>query len=315
MDSAIELLFNYLNNAIYDPDNASLVIEDLPEELREFGNGLKYYTECVMETTALASALSKGVLDGALPDRGNEIAAPLKSLHASLRHLTWQAKRIADGDYNQSVSFMGEFSDAFNLMVEQLTERERNLEEKIRQIEEKTAALEQGNLLLTSLIHYIPQQIFVIDRSSRNVLLTNDIALSEINQNADYLESITRLISDFEDLNSGLETVIEYKHGGETRFFLISRFYLEWQSKDAEVYVINDVSETHREIASLETRAYRDGMTDLFNRAYGMKTLNLWLHEKKQFALVFIDLDSLKYVNDALVILKVTSISHAPVIT
>jgi len=175
---------------------------------------------------------------------------------------------------------------------------ERNLEEKIKQIEGKTAALEQGNLLLTSLIHYIPQQIFVIDKSSRNILLTNDIAISEINQNADYLDNITRLISDYEGSDNGREIVITYEYGSDKRYFLVSRFYLEWQSKDAEVYVINDVSETHREIASLETRAYRDSMTDLFNRAYGMKTLNLWLHEKKQFALIFIDLDSLKYVND-----------------
>jgi len=298
MDSAFEKLFEYLRDAIYEPEKASLAVEDLPEQLHEFGNGLIYYTECVMETTALATALSRGSLDGELPSRGNEIAAPLKSLHASLRHLTWQAQRIAKGDYNQRVAFMGEFADAFNTMVEQLAEREQNLEDKIWQIEEKTAALEQGNLLLTSLIHYVPQQIFVIDKSTHNMLLTNDIASVELNQNENYLENVIRLISEQTESDKDSDIDITYEFNDEVRYLLVNRFFLKWHGDDAEVYAINDVSEARREIADLETHAYRDELTKLYNRAYGMMTLDLWLHEKRRFVLVFVDLDSLKFVND-----------------
>lgn len=298
MDSSLNTLFEYLRSAIYDPENASLEISDLPEQLHEFGTGLKYYTECVMETTNLALALSRGSLDGSIPSRGNEIAAPLKSLHASLRHLTWQAQRIALGDYNQRVAFMGDFADAFNKMVEQLADREQSLEDKIKQIEEKTSSLEQGNLLLSKLVHYIPQQIFVIERSSHKILLTNDIASNELNKNAEYLEDIIKLISEVEDEVTGTEVEIVYNKFDTKRYFIVNRFFLEWHSEDAEVYAIHDVSETRREIADLETHAYRDELTNLFNRAYGMMTLDLWLHDKKRFVLVFVDLDSLKYVND-----------------
>jgi len=298
MDSAIQVLFDYLRDVIYEPEKASLAIEELPEQMHEFAGGLKYYTDCVMETTSLALALSKGTLDGAMPSRGNEIAAPLKSLHASLRHLTWQAQRIAQGDYNQRVAFMGEFSGAFNMMVEQLAEREQKLEEKIRQIEEKTSALEQGNLLLTNLIHYVPQQIFVVDNETHEVLLMNDIASNELKQNTNYLESVLKIISEHKDSNSSVDIDIEYEYDGVKRYFIISRFFLEWHNKDAQVYAIADVSEARREIADLETHAYRDSLTNLYNRAFGMMTLNLWLHEKRPFALVFVDLDSLKYVND-----------------
>jgi len=298
MDPGLKKLFDYLGQVIYEPDNASLVIEDLPEHLQEFASGLKFFAESVMETTAFALAMSKGSLDGALPSRSNEIAAPLKSLHASLRHLTWQAQQIAHGDYNQHVAFMGDFASAFNTMVEQLAEREQHLEEKIMQVEEKSASLVQGNLLLTSLIQYVPQQIFVINKDNHEIVLTNNIAANELNQNADYLEKIIDLLSACREPEAGCEYDIVYENEGIKRYLLISRFSLEWNDKDSELYEISDVTETRKEFADLETHAYRDSLTGLYNRAYGMMTMNHWLDEKRRFALIFVDLDSLKYVND-----------------
>ena len=51
-------------------------------------------------------------------------------------------------------------------------------------------------------------------------------------------------------------------------------------------------------IKALEVHAYNDSITKLFNRTFGMLTLDSWLHEKKLFVLVFADLDGLKYIND-----------------
>ena len=170
----IETLFNYLRDVIYEPENAALNVEKLPEDIQEFGKGLQYFVDCVIEINTLATALSKGDLGSKLPSRDNEMASPLKSLHASLKHLSWQAQQIAAGDYSQRVAFMGDFSDAFNKMVEQLDEREQNLKEY----------------------------------------------------------------------------------------------------------------------------AFHDSLTQLYNRNFGMFTLDIWLQEKRQFALIFVDLDSLKHVND-----------------
>lgn len=55
------------------------------------------------------------------------LSGAIKSMQASLRHLTWQTKAIASGDYTQRVDFMGEFSVAFNEMVRQLDETMRDL--------------------------------------------------------------------------------------------------------------------------------------------------------------------------------------------
>ena len=130
---AADILFDYLRDAIYDPSNALLDLEQLPGEFRDFGKGLQFYNRIVYEMTALAKELAGGNLNCDLPSPSNEIAAPLKMLHASLRHLTWQAQQVANGDYHQRVDFMGDFSEAFNNMIRQLEERRiLSLDEKSR---------------------------------------------------------------------------------------------------------------------------------------------------------------------------------------
>ena len=74
-------------------------------------------------------ALSNGDLSKAPPVR-NYLISSFKQLHANLLHLTWQTQQIAKGDYNQEVSFMGNFSVAFNSMTQSLKEKEK-LDEKL----------------------------------------------------------------------------------------------------------------------------------------------------------------------------------------
>ncbi len=68
-------------------------------------------------------SLSKGELDSE-PPKGNSYANHFKQLHSDLLHLTWQIQRISEGDYNQKVSFSGDFSRSINKMVESLKERD-----------------------------------------------------------------------------------------------------------------------------------------------------------------------------------------------
>ena len=129
MDPAVKLLFDYIRDIIYDPAHAALDTEKLPADFHDLGEGLRYLGECILETRKFANALSRGELDGEAPSRNNEIAGPLKSLQSSLQHLTWQTQQVAQGDYQQRVDFMGEFSMAFNTMVQQLEERRQKDEE------------------------------------------------------------------------------------------------------------------------------------------------------------------------------------------
>lgn len=77
--------------------------------------------DTILGLRTLTAGLAHGDLNNTTKARGY-IAANLKSLQANLRHLSWQVKQIAKGDYNQKVDFMGDFSDAFNEMTQRLTE-------------------------------------------------------------------------------------------------------------------------------------------------------------------------------------------------
>ncbi|MCL2121218.1 MAG: ATP-binding protein [Clostridiales bacterium] len=160
MDAVAETLFEYLRNVIYDPEHASLDLTKLPESFQDFGKGLSYFANCVMETKSLALALSKGDLSGKVPSPDNEIASPLKSLHASLRHLTWQTQQVANGDYQQRVKFMGDFAQAFNMMAQQLEERKK------KNTREKSKLQQYIDLLLLN----TPNIILVLDTQGKAVL-------------------------------------------------------------------------------------------------------------------------------------------------
>lgn len=82
----------------------------------------------LMEMRNFVLAIANGDLDFKAVKRGYLIGA-LKTLQAHLRHLTWQTQQVSSGDYSQRVDFMGEFSEAFNAMVEQMNSTVLALEE------------------------------------------------------------------------------------------------------------------------------------------------------------------------------------------
>lgn len=98
-------------------------------ELQALADSISLHARLLADAQNFISALSQGKLD-VDPPRRNHLIAPLKQLHANLRHLTWQTKEIAAGDLDQQVDFLGEFSVAFNSMIEALREK-RLVEEKI----------------------------------------------------------------------------------------------------------------------------------------------------------------------------------------
>jgi diguanylate cyclase (GGDEF)-like protein len=61
-----------------------------------------------------------------------------------------------------------------------------------------------------------------------------------------------------------------------------------------------ELEDLRKKVKSLEYIAYHDVLTGVFNRRYGMHTLNYWLTNGNHFCIVFIDVDRLKYVNDAI---------------
>ncbi len=102
----------------------------IPEEIQpdsEYAGEIEQLREYLVSLQNFAMALCIGDLSRKQDLSGGPIAGSLKALQANLRHLTWQTKQIADGDFSQRVDFMGEFSEAFNTMVERLAKMRANL--------------------------------------------------------------------------------------------------------------------------------------------------------------------------------------------
>ncbi len=106
-------------------------VED--KDLISLANKIVHLGEQYRDNYGFIMDLSSGKLYTEAP-RMNAFANPFKQLHSELRHLTWQIQEIADGDYDQRVSFSGDFADAINKMITALRERQV-LMERIRENE------------------------------------------------------------------------------------------------------------------------------------------------------------------------------------
>jgi signal transduction histidine kinase/CheY-like chemotaxis protein len=95
--------------------------EDYPDN--EIKQAVSYINQFINEYnsgTDWVYTLSRGDLSLEVPKGKLLILQSLKSLQASLRHLTWATQQIALGDFSHEIDFMGEFSTAFNSMTQQL---------------------------------------------------------------------------------------------------------------------------------------------------------------------------------------------------
>lgn len=122
MDKATELL-----------DIAESEVSQMPAA-QEYLTNLRGFITTGKSSVAFINAIASGNLDINPPEdplRKNFVISRYKQMHSNLLHLTWQVQQIAKGDLKQKVSFMGEFSIAFNKMIEALREKEM-MEEKIR---------------------------------------------------------------------------------------------------------------------------------------------------------------------------------------
>jgi hypothetical protein len=106
---------------------------------RVLAEKLNQLIELMGENHAIIDQLSRGNLNDITIGKGNFLASPFKELHSRLLHLTWQARRVASGDYKQRVDFMGDFSSAFNAMILSLEENEQSLRRKIEELENALA--------------------------------------------------------------------------------------------------------------------------------------------------------------------------------
>jgi len=296
--NAEKMMIKYMSDILNEPTYAKLNVEEFPADLQKFASELKYFGDYVQEVYQLACAMAQGEMETTNITLGHKLNEPLLTLQMTLKSITEQAILISSGDYSKRIEIMDDYAAALNVITDQLEERQAIIDEDFRKLKENNTVIEQFSMVITSLLQRMPQHVFVIGLENHDILFMNEIALMEMHMNHEFAESIIELMKDAPITASGMETEVAYRSGNRIRYFSVRADLLEWYAMNAVIYIMTDISDSKHEMINLETKAYTDELTGLYNRAFGMKTLEEWLDEKRRFVLLFADLDSLKYIND-----------------
>jgi len=192
--------------------SAPKVPNDLPidEALRKDPDFRKLY-DYIMDLRELSSALHRGDLQKFVYGKGF-ILANLKALQSNLRHLTWQTKKVAEGDFSQKVDFLGEFSDSFNEMTIKL----RDVNEQLSKLANFDALTQIPNRLALDLFLDSTFKEAKEKSGHLSVLLFDVDRFKRVNDTYGHSAGDQVLIAVSEILNKQFRTGdILGRHGGE----------------------------------------------------------------------------------------------------
>ncbi len=267
--------------------------DDLEENLALVNEAICYLSKCISESNDFLYEISRGNLNGKMPSKDNFLVGNLKEIHSGLKHLTWQANQVAGGDYSQSVSYLGEFSDSFNLMIKQLSDREEKLKSQSK-------ALSDNYNLVQSIMNFIDNWIIVVSKETHEILYVNNSAKKVF---IDKTEGFCSCHDQCSVISACFTSQSDSPSSGGTsecfcpnsnNYFSIQTFDLMWGDIDAFVNIIVDTTAQR----AVEKLAYKDDLTKLYNRRYCMDKMQNLLNDKTPFTLCLVDVDKLKYAND-----------------
>lgn len=294
-------------------------------------SGLVGYLDAIRRFTI---ALSNGDLGQSMGPSGvGPVAGSLKALHSSLKHLTWQAKQIASGDFSQRVEFMGEFADAFNSMVENLDDSRAELESMYQRLSDEMTELQR----ISAELKDSEERFRLIAESVSDVIWTLDASMDGFTYVSPSIASLRGYTVD-EAVNEKFAQALTpksyayvreiltrkltlYRESGKIEC-LSERIEVEQKCKDGRIIPVEvvisaitnsdgnikefvgisrDITERKRQEDKLKYDSTHDAMTGLFNRAYFDDELDRIAHGPL-FPVSFIvaDLDGLKRVNDSI---------------
>ena len=283
-----EILFEYLRSILYDSSPTQIDIHSLDPDFQKLGMGLQFLDHAIQEMKQCSTALAKGNLSEFNPSRDNFLCANLKNIHANLEHLTWQAKQVAKGDYSQHVSYMGDFSNFFNQMTEQLKEREEHFKSEAELEKKHAETVNKYNQLLLELIRQSNDDVLITNIDQSTILYSshNKVRVEQENEILYYF---------FTQIKQPCGWNMKDK---DNRYYHIVTISMEWQDKPSFAHFIHDITQEKKEQDQLHKQAHMDALTQVGNRYYFQDEMQKLLDSKTSATLCYCDLDHLKYVND-----------------
>lgn len=168
-EKLIDSLINFAKSVLVGDNPPHISESDYEIEEPKLADLIRIFNKLGVEYKGFSDAMfaiSEGNLDYDIPNKNNSLAIQsIKQLQSNLRHLTWKTQRIASGDFDQKVNFMGDFSRAFNSMTDQLKDAFEKIEEQNNDLKRLIRKLEYSNEELESFA-------FVISHDLKNPLVS-----------------------------------------------------------------------------------------------------------------------------------------------
>lgn len=270
------------------------------------------------------SHFSRGDLAYRVKGRGFLMGC-LKELQSHLRHLTWHADRLANGDFTQRIEFMGNFSDSFNAMACKLYQTMNALKENEAHLlalaEELHASEERWKLavtcsqdgiwdidIATRKAYFSPRLLEILRGIEKETETTFDEGKWRKNILPDDVPVWDEVMSKVN--GSSAESSRHYfelrLRGDDGRYRWIGANYLlicdAQQSPNRFVGAIEDIQESRERDETIRVQATHDNLTGLPNRYLYNDRLaqQIVMAKRTQGSLIMVvwDLDSFKLVND-----------------
>lgn len=256
------------------------IFSDVIEKINVLGANLS-------ELNAFLSDLSNGKLDINVPSRKNYLAASAKQLHSNLNHLTWQTQQIARGDYKQKVDFIGEFSESFNELTKQLSEREN--------------ALKARNEILQTVFDHV-ECLFIFSAEKRNeIFYLNDYAKRTFSIDSENF--MCGFVSQLINLDVEKKGQYELFDSGSSQWFEVLATRMKWTNDSPAIlfYCINITTHKKKQ-HELENKTFTDPLTGIYNRRYldlhVNELVSQGIRERFNITCFMVDIDYFKRLND-----------------
>ena len=150
LDQISEVFYSILKGK---KPNALNLPEDYPDnELKQAVGFINQFIDEYNGISELMYSLSRGDIHFEAPKGRMRVIQSLKSLQATLRNLTWTTQQIAKGEFDHSVNFMGEFSEAFNSMTQQLKMSFREREKATQALHDQVGELAKARRAMLNIM-------------------------------------------------------------------------------------------------------------------------------------------------------------------
>jgi diguanylate cyclase (GGDEF)-like protein len=297
---------------------------EVPESLTGL-DSLQEIIDYVAMIRNTAYHFAQGDIDADIKQKGF-MAGCLKELQAHLRHLVWYADRLASGDFEQRIDFMGHFAAYFNRMSKEFYDTLKALRDNEANLLKLTRELHLSEERWKLAVTCTQDGVWDIDLTTRRAFfsprLWEILRMQVIKDDIDFdpvtwggfihTDDIAKWVEIINSVNNRAITDLGKRYteirvmGGDERYRWIGVHHMIISNSEGMpcrfVGTCEDIQERREREEEIRTQATHDQLTRLPNRyLYNDRFLQKMVMAKRNassIALILWDLDGFKWVND-----------------